>query len=183
MFHPDTQFLIDRWVELARGASVRGGIPARTGFAPEVLGARLARTFLVRGSGSGSTLRLAGSWIESLHHRKLAGAPFLDLWCEASPPLVLPALTHAIREARPVVIISHLGPDAIQTEVTVAPLRSGDGRPDLFLGLASPATNPSLAQGEPRRLTARVTTGAGQQGRPDLRLVEPHAQPKAASAR
>lgn len=183
MFHPDTQFLIDRWAELARAPHVRGGIPARAGVAPEDFGARLPRTFLIRGSGPGSVLRLAGSWLEALHDRKLAGSPFLDLWCETSPALVVPALAQAVREARPVVVVAHLGPEAIPVEVVFAPLRDGEERPDLYIGLVAPAASLVLAPGESRRLAARVTIGVGQHGRPELRLVARDAEPTAASAR
>ncbi len=183
MFHPDTQFLIDRWADLARAPKVRGGIPARAGIAPEDFGARLPRTFLIRGAGPRSMLRLAGSWLEALHDRRLAGSPFLDLWCEASPALVVPALNQAIREARPVVVVAHLGPAAVQAEIALTPLRDADDRAELFLGLVATASTLSLAKGESRRLSARVTIGVGEHGRPDLRVVGRDFAATAASGR
>src|SRR5690606_35964710 len=171
MFHPDTQFLIDRWSELARSRDVRGGVPARERFTPESLGARLPRAFLLQGAGAEARLRLAGGWLEALHGRPLAGRAFLDLWCEASPVLVAPAVSQAVREGRPVVIVAQLGPRPTPVEVVVAPLRGRDGQADLLLRLVAPAGEAGLGRDESRQLAARVTIGVGNVGRPDLRLV------------
>lgn len=170
MFHPDTQFFIDRWVELARQAGVRGGLPDRAALAPEVFGSRLPRTFLLDGAGTDARFRLCGSWLEVLQDRALGGARFLDIWCAASPLLVVPALGQAVREARPIVIVAH-GPQATPVEVTVAPLRGAEGRPGMFLGLIAPASAQRGVTGETPRLAARLTVAVGDRGRPALCVV------------
>ena len=171
MFHPDTQFLVDRWVDLARRPDVRGGLPARASLRPEALGSRLPRAFLLTGAGQDARFRLSGSWLEALQDRALGGARFLDIWCASSPPLVVPALAQAVREARPVVIVAH-GPEAAAVEVVVAPLRDADGRPDVFMGLVAPATALRGSGGEAPRLAARLTVAVGTRGRPALCVVE-----------
>lgn len=171
MFQPDTQFFIDRWVELARKAGVRGGLPDRTALMPEVFGSRLPRTFLLDGGGTDARFRLCGSWLEALQDRALGGARFLDIWCAASPALVVPALGQAVREARPIVIVAH-GPQATPVEVTVAPLRGPEGLPGMFLGLIAPGSVPRSVAGEMHRLAARVTVAVGNRGRPPLCVVD-----------
>ncbi|MFP5296591.1 MAG: PAS domain-containing protein [Alphaproteobacteria bacterium] len=171
MFHPDTQFLIDRWVDLARQPEVRGGLPPRSKLRPEVLGSRLPRTFLLEGTGPDTTFRLSGSWLEALQDRALGGARFLDIWCAASPALVVPALAQAVREARPIVIVAH-GPQATPVEVTVAPLRGAEGRPGMFLGLIAPASATRSVTGHAQRLAARLTVAVGDRGRPALCVVD-----------
>jgi hypothetical protein len=182
MFHPDTQFLIDRWSELARESGVRGGIPARARLRPEILGARLCRTFIIEGTGPSARFRLAGSWLEAFRDRPMAGRPFLDLWCETSTDLVVPALTQAIREARPVVIVSQSDPEGRHSEVALAPLSGSGPQPDLFIGLVS-VTGAELSTRGPHRLSARLTIGAGEPGRPDLRLIASGGASIAASGR
>ncbi len=171
MFHPDTQFLIDSWLDLARPSDVRGGVPARSSLRPELLGARLSRIFLLEGGGSDATFRLSGGWLEALRERPLGGVPFGDLWTDGSTTLVVPALAQSLREARPVVIVGHRGPETAAVEVSVAPLRSRDGRSDLFLGLVAPAAGLDPGAGD-RRLTARLTIAVGDRGRPALSLIE-----------
>lgn len=172
MFHPDTQFLIDFWIDLARRPEARGGVPARSGLEPEVLGARLQRAFILDAAGPDATFRLAGSWLEALRERPLGGAGFGELWCDASATLVIPALAQSLREARPVVIVAQHGAQARSVEVCVVPLRRTDGRAGLFFGLVAPAPRLDVASTGPRRLTARLTIAVGDRGRPALSLVE-----------
>ncbi len=171
MFHPDTRCLIDCWTALAREPSVRGGLPRRSDFAPERLGEALARAFLLTNSEPAAVVRLCGSWLEAEHGRPLAGSRFLDLWCESSAALVVPALARAVREARPVVVIGHLGDPMAPAEVVFAPLRGADDRADTLLGLLATAGRPDTTPGG-RLLSARVTVGAGQQGRPALTVID-----------
>lgn len=171
MFHPDTQFLIDSWLDLARRSDVRGGVPARASLRPELLGARLSRTFLLEGAGSDAMFRLSGGWLEALRERPLCGARFGELWTHGSTTLVVPALAQSLREARPVVIVSQRGPETTAVEVSVAPLRGSHGRSDLFLGLVASAASLDPGAGD-RRLTARLTIAVGDRGRPALSLIE-----------
>lgn len=171
MFHPDTQFLIDRWTVLARAPGVRAGVPARAAFAPESLAARLPRTFLIERVGEDPVLRLAGSWIEAFHGEPLKNRSLLDLWRTASRPLVSAALAQTVREARPVVIAALAGSISAPMEIALAPLRSASGRPDMVLGLYVPAPSLALAVDEPRLLTARVSIGVGDPGRAALALA------------
>lgn len=171
MFHPDTQFLIDFWLGLARRPDVRGGLPARSALEPEVLGARLPRAFILEGAGPEARFRLAGSWLETFRDGPLAGAGFAEVWCDASSMLVAPALAQSLREARPVVIFAQQGEEAQAVEVSVAPLRESGGRAALFIGLVAPAARPEAAN-TAGRLTARLTIAVGDRGRPALSLVE-----------
>lgn len=171
MFHPDTQFLIDRWVDLARRPEVRGGLPSRAGLKPEILGSRLPRAFLLAGTGPDSTFRLAGTSLDALQDRPLDGARFLDIWCASSPALVVPALAQAMREGRPVVIVAQ-GSETAPLEVSLAPLRDAGGRPGLFLGLIAPLVPARAVEREPQRLTARLTMTVGERGRPALCVVD-----------
>ncbi|GAA0643008.1 hypothetical protein GCM10009101_14500 [Brevundimonas lenta] len=170
MFHPDTQFLIDHWTGLARKADVRGGVPGRDAFAPEVLGARLPRTFLAERRGEDASLRLAGSWIETFADRTLAKESLLSLWTDASRDMVTAALTQAGREARPVVIVGSAGTTSTQVEVTLVPLRDLDERPYLLLGLIATGSPPVMDKST-RQIAARVTLGVGDHGRPALSLA------------
>ncbi len=171
MFHPDTQFLIDRWTVLARAPGVRAGVPARAAFAPETLAARLPRAFLVERVGEDPVLRLAGSWIEAFHDQPLKNRSLLDLWRAASRPLVSAALAQTLREARPVVVAALAGSISAPMEVALAPLRGASGRPDMVLGLYAPGPTLALAVNEPRLLTARVSIGVGDPGRAALALA------------
>jgi hypothetical protein len=171
MFHPDTQFLVDHWTALARAPEVRGGLPARSALEPESLGVRLPRAFLAKRQGEDLVLRVAGGWIESFAERSLGATSLLDLWGEPSHALVLSAAAQAAREARPVVIVGTAGVPAAPVEVTVVPLRGPSGRPDVFFGLFAPAMSLSIPAKKPRLLTARVTVGVGEHGRPALSLA------------
>lgn len=171
MFHPDTQFLIDHWTALARQAEVRGGVPDRSALPADALGVRLPRAFLAERRGEDAVLRVAGGWVESFHGRALAGESLLNLWRASSRPMVVAALTQTVREARPVVIAALAGSLSAQIEVVLVPLRDADGRPDRILGLMVPTVSLTMAADDPRLLTARVTIGVGDPGRPALSLA------------
>lgn len=171
MFHPDTQFLIDHWTRLSRGAAVRAGIPERGLLAPEALGLRLPRVFVAERTADDAVIRLGGSWIEALHDAPLREVSFLSLWRGASRPLVAAALTQTVREARPVVISAFAGSAQAAIEVVLVPLRGPDGEPDRILGLYAPAATLSLAADETRLLTARVSIGVGEAARAPLSLA------------
>lgn len=171
MFQPDTQRLIDHWTALARAAGVRGGIPHRSAFQPESLGARMPRAFLVEQRPEGPTLRVAGGWLELLHNRPLGGADFLSLWAPGSRPLVAETLTQGFRQARPMVIVARAGAGAATVEVVMTPLRGRSGRADRILGLMAPAEPVTLDHDQPCLLTARLAVAAGDPGRPDLSLA------------
>lgn len=171
MFQPDTQRLIDDWTALARASGVRGGIPRRTAFRPESLGARMPRAFLVEQRPEGPTLRVAGGWLELLHNRPLCGADFLSLWGAASRPLVAETLSQALRQARPMVVVARVGAGDTTVEVTMTPLRGRSGRPDRILGLMAPAEPVTLDHDQPCLLTARLAVAAGDPGRPELSVA------------
>lgn len=176
MFHPDTQFLIDHWTSLAGRAESRGGIPNRAAIEPDVLGLRLPRAFVARRTGEDAVIRLAGSWIEGFHGEALKDHALLSLWRAASRPLVSTALTQTVREGRPVVIVALAGNMAAQIEITLLPLRGPSGEPDRLLGLYAPAATLTLATGEPRLLTARVSIGVGEAARAPLSLAAVHGR-------
>lgn len=169
MFHADTQFLITHWTGLARRPQARGGIPARTALAPEALGGRLNRAFVLDEAGPHARFRLAGSWLESLSQRPLAGRPFGDMWCDSSPALVFPALARSVREVRPFVVTAQVDGGGPAAEVCLAPLRATTGEV-LILGLVA-ASAGALPGSAPRRLVARLSVAAGETIRPPLRLV------------
>lgn len=171
MFHPDTQFLIDHWMSLARRPGSRAGIPARAAVEPDALGLRLPRAFIAHRQGEDAIIRLAGSWIEGFHGEALKDHALLPLWRAGSRPLVSTALSQAIREGRPVVIVALAGHTGAHLEITLAPLRGPSGRPDRLLGLYSPAATLTLAADEPRLLTARVSIGVGAPARAPLSLA------------
>jgi hypothetical protein len=171
MFHPDTQFLIDHWTTLSRRVGVRAGIPDRASLAPDALGLRLPRAFIAEREGDGAIIRVAGSWIEAFHGETLRNRPLLSLWRTASRPLVAAALTQTMRESRPVVIAALAGAVSAQVEVVLVPMRGPTGGVDRILGLYAPVATLSFAQDEPRLLTARVSIGVGETGRPALALA------------
>lgn len=171
MFHPDTQFLIDHWTDLAERVGTRAGIPDRAMLEPSDLGLRLPRAFVVEMAGSTPLLRLAGSWIETFHDRPLKDAPLLSLWAPESQTLAAAAMAQAIREARPVVIVAFAAPCSALFEITLAPMRGANGAPDRLLGLYAPTATFSLGKDDPRLLTARLCVGAGVQGRAPVSLA------------
>lgn len=171
MFHPDTQFLIDHWTALSRRPDARGAIPDRAMLEPDALGLRLPRVFMARRNGDDAVIRLAGGWIEAFHGESLKDQSLLSLWRNASRPLVSTALTQAVREGRPVVIVALAGDVSSQVEVALLPLRGPTGQTDRLLGLYAPATTLTLAKDEPRLLTARVSIGVGDAARAPLSLA------------
>jgi hypothetical protein len=171
VFHPDTQFLIDHWTGLARAGAVRGGIPSRGALRPEAFGRRLPRAFLADRRDGRSVLTLAGTGLETVWRRPLAGQDLTDLWTAGSVDLVEQAVAQAVREARPVVVAAMTDAEpALALEMVVAPLRGASERPDRVLGLFAPTT--ALTAGaEAPRLIARVAVAAGSPGRPALSLA------------
>lgn len=176
MFHPDTQFLIDHWTGLSRRAEARAGIPSRATVEPSALGLRLPRIFMVERPGEEAVVRLAGGWIEDFHRDRLKDQPLVSLWRPASRPLIAAAMTQALREARPVVVVAMAGQAAAQIEVTLVPLRGPSGEPDRILGLYAPAATLTLASDESRLLTARVSIGVGEPARAPLSLAAVHGR-------
>lgn len=171
VFQPDTQFLIEQWTGMARSPGVRAGVPARADLEPERLAARLPRAFLLERHGDEAVFRLAGSWLESFHGESLKGTPFLDLWRTASRPLVAAGVAQTFREARPVAIVALAGSLEAPIEVLLTPLRGASAQPDLVLGLYAPAGGFIMPVDASRLLTARVTVGVGEPGRPALTLA------------
>lgn len=171
MFHPDTQFLIDHWTGLARAGAVRGGIPSRIALRPEAFGRRLPRVFLADRRDGRTVLTLAGTKLETVWRRPLAGQDLTDLWTPGSADLVEQAVAQAVREARPVVVAAMTDAEpALALEMVIAPLRGISDRPDRMLGLFAPAS--ALAPGaEAPRLIARLAVAAGPPGRPALSLA------------
>lgn len=68
------------------------------------------------------------------------------------------------------VVAARIGANA-DLEIAVAPLRGPRGVADRLLGLYAPAATLTLAETEPRLLTARACTGAGRPGRPPLTVI------------
>lgn len=172
MFHPDTQFLIDHWTGLARSAGVRGGIPARSRLNPEALGRRLPRAFVADWREGRAVLRLAGTGLEAFYRRPLSGEHLTALWRSGSGDMIEAAVSQAMREARPVVVVGLApGEPDVPVEMVVAPLRGAPGRPHQILGLFAPATALTPTGNRPVLLTARLAVSAGEAGRPPLSLA------------
>jgi hypothetical protein len=171
MFHPDTHFLIDHWTALSRRPAVRAGVPDRASLEPDALGLRLPRLFIAERDGEDAVIRLAGSWIEGFHGEPLKDHSLLSVWRTASRPLVAAAVTQTAREARPVVIAALAGLLSARIEISLVPLRGPSGAVDRILGLYAPMATLSLAEDEPRLLTARVSIGVGEAARPPLALA------------
>lgn len=176
MFHPDTQFLIDHWTGLSRRAEARAGIPSRAAVDPAALGPRLPRVFMADRPGEEAVLRLAGGWVEDFHGEYLKDQPLQSLWRPASRPLIAAAMTQALREARPVVVVALAGQAAAQIEITLVPLRGASAEPDRILGLYAPAATLTLARDESRLLTARVSVAVGEPARAPLSLAAVHGR-------
>jgi len=176
MFHPDTHFLIDHWTGLSRRADARAGIPPRAAVEPAALGLRLPRVLMVERPGDEAVVRLAGGWIEDFHGQWLKDRPLATLWRPASRAQVGAALTQAVREARPVVVVALAGQAEAQIEITLVPLRGPSGEPDRILGLYAPAATLTLARDESRLLTARVSIGVGEPARAPLSLAAAHGR-------
>lgn len=172
MFHPDTQLLIDHWTGLARAGDVRGGIPARSRLNPEELGRRLPRVFMADWRDGRAILRLAGTGLEAFYRRPLSGEPVTALWRPESSDMIEAAVSQAVREARPVVVVGLApGEPAVPVEMVVAPLRGASGRPHQILGLFAPAASLTPTGTGPILLTARLAVTAGEAGRPPLSLA------------
>jgi hypothetical protein len=165
MFHPDTQFLIDHWTDLAQRAEARGGVPDRSALDPIDLGLRLPRAFVADLGDGTPAFRLAGDWIETFHARPLKTVALLSLWKAESQVMIAAAIAQAIREARPVVVVAQVGAHAATLEIVLTPLRGPGGAPDRLLGLYAPTGTLSLGKDDPRLLTARLCIGAGRPGR------------------
>lgn len=176
MFHPDTQFLIEHWTDLARGPAVRAGVPDRASLRPDVLGLRLPRAFMLDLATGVPSLALAGGWIEAFHDRALKDVRFGDVWKPGSDTLALSAVHQAVREARPVVLAAAAGLQRAPIELVFAPLRSGAGMVDRVLGLYAPVATLTFAKDESRLLTARLALGVGEPGRPALNLAAVHGR-------
>lgn len=176
MFHPDTQFLIDHWVSLSRGAGVRAGVPDRSTLRPDELGLRLPRTFIAQQDESGAVLKLVGGWIEAFHDLELKDQPFESLWSAPTAGLASNALSQTIREGRPVVLAASAGESRTAIEIVLTPFRGPDGTVDRVLGLYAPSATLSFARDESRLLMARLALGVGRPGRPPLSLAAVHGQ-------
>lgn len=159
MFQPETQRLVDQWGELARTGPTAEAIPDRSAFAAEALGSLLPRAFMVDRRGEALRLGVVGGSIELLHDRPLAGADLLELWSEASRPLIVETVAQAFAQARPMVVVAQAGETGALVEVVLAPLRGSFGRPDRILGLMTPIEPITLGD-EPTRLTARLAVAA-----------------------
>lgn len=167
MFHSGTQTLIDRWAALPRF----GGVPARADLEPMLFGPLVPQMFSADRTLEGAACRLAGSWIETLHGRSMAGVAWLDLWALESRPLVQAAIVQTVREARPVVMVAEAARLRGVLEIVIAPLRTSDGRSDRLLGLYQPVLEQERRREAVGPLTARLSIGVGTPNRPALTLA------------
>lgn len=167
MFHPGTQTLIDRWADLP-GA---GRIPTRSDFDPMRLGRLVAQSFSADRTPDGARFRLAGAWIETLHHRPMRGVNWLELWAPESRPLVASAVVQTFREARPVVMVAEAARLRGVIEIVIAPLRGKDGEADRLIGLYQAVADQERRKEAVGPLTARLSIGVGIPGRPPLTLA------------
>jgi hypothetical protein len=167
MFHPGTQQLIDHWTALPEA----GRIPARAAFDPMRLGRLVPQLFSADRTADGATFRLAGGWIETLHHRPLRGVAWLELWTPESRPLVASAVVQTFREARPVVIVAEAARLRGVLEIVMAPLRLGEEPADRLIGLYQPNAEQERRKEAVGPLSARLSIGVGVRSRAPLTLA------------
>lgn len=168
MFHSDTQALLELWSRMARDESGRTRVPGRRELRPEVLGARLARTFLVDSKGQ---IRLAGGWIETLHDRALGDTTWLSAWQSQSRIGIELALRTTLREARPLVLSARIAEGQPSLEIALVPLRDEAGHVDLILGQYTATATLSLSNDAPRELSPLAVHPVGAPGRASLTLA------------
>ncbi len=167
MFHPGTQQLIETWRALPDAAR----IPARADFDPMRLGRLVPQLFSADRTAEGATFRLAGGWIETLHHRPLRGVSWLELWTPESRPMVAAAVIQTFREARPVVIVAEAERLRGGLEIVLAPLRQGGDTADRLIGLYQSNALQERRKEAVGPLTARLSIGVGAPSRAPLILA------------
>lgn len=173
MFHSDTQALIELWSRMSRDEGGRTIVPERRDLKPELLGARLARTFLI---DRDSQVRLTGAWIEALHDRPIAKSRWLDIWHTQSETRVHLAIRTMLREIRPVVLEARIGSDQPDVEICLCPLRDEVGQIDLVLGMYAPRGTLNLPRNVDRGLTLLSTQPVGDAARASLSLASLHGR-------
>lgn len=168
MFHPGTSALIETWSALPEA----GRIPARAHFDPMSVHTLLPRLWSAQQANGGAwTLRLAGGWLEKLDPRAAPGVDWLALWRPESRPMAEAAVTQAIREARPVVLIAESVLLSAPVEVTLAPLRDRSGAATRLIGLYQPTDAADLAAENIGELSIRLSVAAGDSRRAPLSLA------------
>lgn len=167
MFHPGTQFLIDRWSALPGARRV----PARADLDPMALGSLLPRVFMAERSADRATFRLAGDWIERLHARPLRGLELAQPWREASRSMVAAAVLQAAGEGRPVVLTADAPRLRAGLEIVIAPLRGPTGANDRLIGFYQPLSATDRAPDSVGPLTVRGVMAAGALERAVLTLA------------
>ena len=171
MFHPSTERLIEYW----SGRKAGGRIPARASINPGDFVDLAPQVFILGRDGAGGyPIRLAGGFVNELHHRDLAGENMLDLWTPMSRAELWESLEGARRTGEPVVLtvdINAVGA-TVGLEVLFLPLTTADGEVSRFLGLYQPIAMIQRLGGRPAEsLSIRRDGAPAPTDRPALRLV------------
>jgi hypothetical protein len=140
MSHSNTQRLTDYWRE-RRGAALA---PLRARIDPCDFADLLPQVFILGRTAPGRySFRLSCKLLEELHGPQLRRADFTALWADRDRIGLQSALEAALRrgqamicDARGVTVEGH----EADFEILLAPLTSGSGQVDRFLGLCQPVS-------------------------------------------
>ena len=171
MLHSNTERLIDYWRERKRGAFS----PARGAIDPADLSSLLPQMFILGRTAPGRFgFRLAGGLVASVHGLDLRGIDVLDLWTGADRPRLAAALEAARRGCEPVVTVveARARRDAMQIEITFAPLQADSAPIDRIVGLYQPLeAMPPLWEGPAELSLRHIASAAERSTPPQLRLA------------
>ena len=140
MSHSNTQRLTDYW-RRRRGA---GLAPLRSRVDPCDFADLLPQVFILGRPAPGRyAFRLGGGLLEDLHGCDLRRADFLTLWTDVDRSILRSAMENALRCGQAIVVESK-GVTAegfcARLEILLAPMISGSGQADRFLGLYQPVS-------------------------------------------
>ncbi len=174
MFHSNTELLIDYWREqkgLARA-------PARASINPADFASLLPQVFILGRLRPGQYgFRLVGGLVDDLHGGHLGATDPIKLWAPAYRASLQLALEAVRRQPEPLVIASQArarGGQALDLEITLAPLTGPSGDIDRLIGLYQPTMPTAALMGHPiETLMIRNITAAGSAGAafPRLKLA------------
>ncbi len=149
MFHPNTQTLINTWLQHRDGRR----LPARTDLSPIDLGPLLPQVFMLGREPDGEEVfRLCGGLMADLHGRDLRASSFYALWSKLDRPQIAAALARSRSGAAPTVVTVDAFNDrgeSIGVELCLAPLTGPSGEADRTLGLYQPISTVARLTGAP----------------------------------
>jgi hypothetical protein len=171
VFHPGTTRLIAGWNALDAGRT-----PPRARFDPLETADLLPQMFLLAREGDRLAFRIAGEALRDLFARPLRGSDIFALFSPPARPLARRTALQAVRDGRPMVLISSGRTDAgaqVPLEIVLAPMLGADGTADRLIGLVQPTASLTLLEGRPiHEVAVRMAATAGTApARPQLRLA------------